>query len=148
MAAACALLGQSRQVDTSLPASGSDRPLRVLIADDHVGLRAMIADALRSNGYHVDEVGNGGLALDAIRRGDHRVAIIDVRMPVMDGLAVAARVRKEGLACRVIVISVMDDQETRRRVAELGAVFHRKPFRLADLLADVRGAGAAPQALP
>ena len=133
-------------MDTSLPASGSDRPLRVLIADDHVGLRAMIADALRSNGCHVDEVGNGGLALDAIRRGDHRVAIIDVRMPVMDGLAVAARVRPEGLACRVI--SVMDDQETRRKVAEVGAVFHRKPFRLADLLADVRGAEAVPQALP
>ena len=135
-------------MDTSLPASGSELPLRVLIADDHVGLRAMSADALRSNGCHVDEVGNGGLALDAIRRGDHRVAIVDVRMPVMDGLAVAARVRKEGLACRVIVISVMDDQETRRKVAELGAVFHRKPFRLADLLADVRGAEAAPQALP
>ncbi len=135
-------------MDTSLPASGSDLPLRVLIADDHVGLRAMIADALRSNGYHVDEVGNGRLALDAIRRGHHRVAIIDVRMPVMDGLAVAARVRKEGLACRVILISVMDDQETRRRVAEVGAAFHRKPFRLADLLADVRGAGTPPQALP
>ncbi len=135
-------------MDTSLPASGSDLPLRVLIADDHVGLRAMIADALRPNGCHVDEVGNGGLALDAIRSGEYRVAIIDVRMPVMDGLAVAARVREEGLACRVIVISVMDDQETRRRVAEVGAVFHRKPFRLADLLADVRAAEAAPQALP
>ncbi len=135
-------------MDTSLPASGSDRPLRVLIADDHVGLRAMIAEALRSNGYHVDEVGNGGLALEAIRRGDHRVAIVDVRMPVMGGLAVAARVREERLACRVIVISAMDDPETRRRVAEVGAAFHRKPFRLADLLADVRDAGTVPQALP
>jgi DNA-binding response OmpR family regulator len=135
-------------VDTSLPASGSDLPLRVLIADDHVGLRAMIAEALRSNGCHVDEVGNGGLALDAIRRGDHRVAIIDVRMPVMDGLTLAAHVRKEGLACRMIVISVMDDQETRRRVAEVGAAFHPKPFRLADLLADVRGPESVPQALP
>ncbi|HSS55977.1 MAG TPA: response regulator [Gaiellales bacterium] len=135
-------------MDTSLPAPGSDRPLRVLIADDHVGLRAMIAEALRSNGYDVDEVGNGGLALEAIRRGDHRVAIVDVRMPVLDGLAVAARVREEGLACRVIVISVVDDPETRRRVAELGAAFHRKPFRLADLLADVRDAGTVPQTLP
>jgi len=120
----------------------------VLIADDHVGLRAMIAEALRSNGYDVDEVGNGGLALEAIRRGDHRVAIVDVRMPVLDGLAVAACVRKEGLACRVIVISVVDDPETRRRVAELGAAFHSKPFRLSDLLADVRVAGTVPQALP
>jgi DNA-binding response OmpR family regulator len=120
----------------------------VLIADDHVGLRAMIAEALRSNGYHVDEVGNGGLALEAIRRGDHPVAIIDVRMPVKDGLAVAARVREEGLACRLIVMSVVDDPETRRRVAEVGAAFHRKPFRLADLLADVRGADTVPQALP
>ena len=135
-------------MDTSLAASGSDRPLRVLIADDHVGLRAMIADALRSNGYDVDEVGNGGLALEVIRRGDHGVAIIDVRMPVIDGLAVAARVRKEELACRVIVISVVDDPETRRRAAEVGAAFHRKPFRLADLLADVRDAGTVPQALP
>ncbi len=135
-------------MDTSLPASGSDRPLRVLIADDHVALRAMIAEALRSNGYDVDEVGNGGLAVEAIRRGHHLVAIIDVRMPVMDGLAVAACVRKERLACRVIVISVVDDQETRRRVAELGAAFHRKPFRLADLLADLRDAETVTQALP
>ena len=140
--------GQSRQVDPSLPASGSDRPTRVLIADDHVGLRAMVAEALRSNGYDVDEVGNGGVALEAIRRGDHRVAIIDVRMPVMDGLAVAARVRRDGLKCRVIVMSVLDDPETRRRVAEAGAAFHRKPFRLADLLADVRDAETVPQALP
>jgi DNA-binding response OmpR family regulator len=120
----------------------------VLIADDHVGLRAMIAEALRSNGYDVEEVGNGGLALESIRRGGHSVAIIDVRMPVMDGLAVAARVRKEGLACRVIVMSVVDDPETRRRVAEVGAAFHPKPFRLADLLADVRDSGTVPQALP
>jgi DNA-binding response OmpR family regulator len=135
-------------VDTSLPASGSDLPTRVLIADDHVGLRTMIADALRSNGYHVDEVGNGRMALDAVRRGDYRVAIVDVRMPVMDGIAVAACVCAEKLACRMIVISAMGDQETRRRAAEAGAVFLVKPFRLADLLADVRSAGTVPQALP
>ena len=40
------------------------------------------------------------------------------------------------------------DPETRRKVAEVGAAFHRKPFRLADLLADVRGSGTAPQTLP
>jgi len=108
----------------------------------------MIAEALRSNGYGVDEVGNGGLALEAIRRGGHSVAIIDVRMPVMDGLAVATCVRKEGLACRLIVMSVVDDPETRRKVAEVGAAFHRKPFRLADLLADVRDSDTVPQALP
>jgi len=45
-------------------------------------------------------------------------------------------------------MSVVDDPETRRRVAELGAAFHRKPFRLSDLLADVRVAGTVPQALP
>ena len=95
-------------MDTSLHASGSDRPLRVLIADDHVGLRAVIAEALRSNEYDVDEAGNGGLALETIRRGGHSVAIIDVRMPVMDGLDVSARVREEGLACRVIVMSAVD----------------------------------------
>jgi len=69
-------------------------------------------------------------------------------MPAMDGLDVAARVREEGLACRVIVMSVVDDPQTRRKVAEVGAAFHRKPFRLADLLADVRDSGTVPQALP
>jgi len=52
------------------------------------------------------------------------------------------------LACRVIVMSVVDDPQTRRKVAEVGAAFHRKPFRLADLLADVRDSGTVPQALP
>lgn len=112
----------------------------VLVADDHAALRSVIGEALRAHGYEVDEAVDGRQALELLRRRRHRAAVIDVRMPVMDGLAVCAEVRREQLPCSMIVISVVADAETRRRVAELGAAFHQKPFELTALLADVKRA--------
>jgi DNA-binding response OmpR family regulator len=116
----------------------------VLVADDHTALRSVIGEALRAHGYEVDEAVDGRQALELLRTRRHRAAVIDVRMPVVDGLAVCAEVQREQLPCSMIVISVVADAETRRRVAELGAAFHQKPFELTELLADVRRACSAP----
>jgi CheY-like chemotaxis protein len=122
-------------------ASPTDAGARsVLVADDHPALRSVICDALRSHGYAVEEAADGHTALELLRTRRPRAAVIDVRMPGMDGLQVCARAVRERLPCSMIVMSVVADAETRRRVAELGAAFHQKPFQLPSLLADVRRA--------
>ncbi|MDX6548135.1 MAG: two-component system, NtrC family, nitrogen regulation response regulator NtrX, partial [Gaiellales bacterium] len=113
---------------------------RVLVADDHGPLNEMISDALRSAGYEVDQASDGGSALELLRAGEYCAGVIDVRMPDMDGFQLLAQARAERLECAMIVISVVADAETRRRVTELGAVFHQKLFELTDLLADVQRA--------
>ena len=110
----------------------------VLVAEDHAALRAAISDALRAHGFPVEEAVDGHSALELLRSGRPRAAVIDVRMPGMDGLQVCARATRERLPCSMIVMSVVGDAETRRRVAELGAAFHQKPFELPSLLADVQ----------
>jgi len=120
---------------------------RVLVADDHAALRAVIADALRTHGYAVDEAADGHAALELLRAGGYCAAVLDQKMPGSDGLAVAESIREQGLGCTAIVISVVADPETRRRATEVGARFHEKPFQLDDLLADVEAACIGSEAL-
>jgi DNA-binding response OmpR family regulator len=121
---------------------------RVLVADDHGPLNEMITDALRSAGYQVDQAWDGGGALELLRGGEYCAAVIDVRMPDMDGFQLLAQAKAERLACPMIVISVVADPESRSYAERLGAVgFHQKPFPLAALLTDVRSACAHVPAL-
>jgi len=120
----------------------------VLVADDHAALRSAISDALRAHGYAVEEAADGHVALEVLRTRRPRAAVIDVRMPGIDGLQVCASAVRERLPCSMIVMSVVADAETRRRVAELGAAFHEKPFELPSLLADVQRACNDSPALP
>jgi len=119
----------------------------VLVADDHGPLRSVIADALRADGFEVEEAADGGTALRHLLGGRFSAAVVDVRMPVLDGLQLLERVWEEGLSCELIMMSVVADPVSRRRARQLGAAaFHQKPFPLAALVRDARracGTGAA-----
>lgn len=93
----------------------------------------------------------------AIRQGLGQVVLLDLTMPVMDGYQVLARVREEGHACRILVVSGDVQDEARRRVAELGALgFIRKPASPEELrtaldqlgLLSADAAPSTPRALP
>ena len=77
---------------------------------------------------HITQASNGEEALEAMRRGQGQVVLLDLTMPVMDGYQVLSRIRAEGLNSRVVVISGDIQAEAQRRVHELGALaFIRKP---------------------
>jgi DNA-binding NtrC family response regulator len=115
----------------------------VLVVDDHDGLRSALCEALRGEGYDAIGAGDGPAALDELRRAEPAVAIVDVRMPGMDGFTLLERMRDEDIGCPVILISVVGDVASRRHAERLGAfAFKEKPFDLRDLLEDVRAATA------
>ncbi len=114
---------------------------RVLVADDHAALNDMISESLRGDGYQVDQTNDGRQALEMLRCGGYRAAVIDVRMPGLTGFEVLARAMSERVRCAMIMISVVADPESRRYAETLGAVgFHQKPFPLESLMRDVRSA--------
>lgn len=102
--------------------TGSQR-ITVVVADDHPVFRQGIVRALVSSGRIdvVAEVGDGRAALDAIRELQPAVAVIDYRMPGLDGPDVAHAVERDKLPTYVVVLSAFDDSSLVFRAVEAGA---------------------------
>ena len=93
---------------------GGDRPTSVLIADDHPLFREAIARVIagRADLELVAEASDGRAALERIRELEPDVAVIDVRMPELDGSDVLLALRKEGLRTNVVFLSAFLDAKT------------------------------------
>jgi two-component system nitrate/nitrite response regulator NarL len=101
----------------------SARRIGVLIADDHPVYRSGLAEALRSRPEFevVAEAGDGETALAEIRRLAPAVAVVDLRLPDMDGIAVVEAVEREGLATRLVILSAYSDNAAVSRALAAGA---------------------------
>lgn len=118
-----------------------DRPsAHVLVVDDDHGVRDSLSTALRYEGYHVVAVANGGEALAALD-GDHPygAVVLDVSMPVIDGLSVCRAVRRRGDHTPILVLTARVDVSDRVAGLDAGADdYLTKPFALDELFARVR----------
>ena len=99
------------------------RRLRIVIADDHQLMRSALTTLLLADGGFdvVGEAQSGADALDVIARTLPDVALIDVRMPRVDGLTVLDEVRKRYPAVRVVMISGFDHEDVARSALKRGA---------------------------
>jgi two-component system response regulator MprA len=111
----------------------------LLIAEDDRAVRDSLTRALELEGYAVIAVGNGAEALDAAASAQPDVVVLDVSMPIVDGLTVCKVLRAD--ANRVPILMLTARTETRDRVAGLDAGaddYLPKPFELDELLARLR----------
>ena len=113
--------------------------MRILIAEDEKDLNRVIARKLREDGYLVDTAFDGGEALDYLRAAEYDMAVLDVMMPEMDGFALLAAMRAEGIRTPVIFLTARDAVEDRIRGLDLGGCDYMvKPFSLLELSARIR----------
>jgi len=106
-----------------------DQP--ILIVDDEAAIRETLKDVFEDEGYRVELVEDGHQALLALERVDPCVVILDLIMPVLDGLAVLERMRAEPRWADIpVVVSTSDPSR-----APAGVLILRKPIKL-DLLLD------------
>jgi len=115
---------------------------RVLVADDDAVNGKVVAAMLQGLGYRVDVVANGREAVEACRRADYDVVLMDGQMPEMDGLDACARIREDqGQARRTPIVAMTAhagaDYETRCRAAGMDD-YLAKPVRLQVLRDAVR----------
>jgi two-component system nitrate/nitrite response regulator NarL len=98
-------------------------PVEVVVGDDHPMYREGVVRALKESGRVrvVAEVGDGRAALEAIREHGPAVALLDYRMPELDGLAVVTAVTRDNLATRVLLLSATEDPATVYEALAAGA---------------------------
>jgi len=112
----------------SIEGSGDD-VLRVVVAEDEALIRLDLVEALRESGYDVvGEASDGETALELIRDRGPDVALLDISMPLLDGLSVAKAV-SEDMVCAVVIVTAHSQRELVSRAAEAGAMAYVvKPF--------------------
>ncbi len=113
----------------------SAQPTRVLIAEDEALIRLDLKEMLEEEGYVVvGEVGDGQAAVDSARELRPDLVILDVQMPVLDGLSAAEQIAAARIA-PVIVLTAFSQRELVERARDAGAMAYLvKPFSKADLV--------------
>src|ERR1700760_1125217 len=113
--------------------------MRVLLVEDDRMIGAAVAEALQDAAYAVDWVRNGDLAFEAMRSETYDIALIDLGLPVMDGLELLKKIRAGSGRLPVIVITARDGVNDRIQGLDLGADDYLvKPFEIGELLARMR----------
>jgi two-component system, OmpR family, response regulator len=147
------LFGATQFRRAYLPARiGMDcQAMRVLVVEDDRMIGAAVVEALRDAAYAVDWVRNGDLAIEASRSETYDIALLDLGLPLTDGLDVLKAIRERASRLPVIILTARDALNDRIQGLDLGADDYLvKPFEIAELLARMRavlrreGSGAPP----
>jgi DNA-binding response OmpR family regulator len=123
---------------------------RILLAEDEDSLRELVARALVQDGHEVVQNCDGAAALDTLSRDEGRYDLLltDIRMPIMDGIALALAAGRDYPALPILLMTGYADQ--RERASGLEMLIHdviTKPFTLTTICGAVREALAAPKKL-
>ena len=123
---------------------------RILVVDDDPEVRAAILDGLAIEGYQVRGAADGHAALAQVAAWEPDAVVLDVLMPVLDGIAVCRRLRAVGDPTPILVLTARDSVDDRVEGLDAGADDYLvKPFALNELAARVRAllrrAGTAPE---
>jgi AmiR/NasT family two-component response regulator len=109
--------------------------IRVVIAEDEAIIRLDLKETLEEEGYEVvGETGRGDEAVELVRSLRPDLAILDIKMPGMDGLEVARIVNDERI-CGVLILTAFSQREVVEQARDAGALAYLvKPFQKSDLI--------------
>jgi two-component system response regulator MprA len=113
--------------------------MRILVVDDERAVREALERALRLEGYEVSTAPDGQEALVSLARRSVDAIVLDVLMPVLDGLETCRTLRRRGDATPVLLLTARHEVSDRVSGLDAGAdVYLVKPFAIAELLARLR----------
>jgi two-component system response regulator MprA len=118
---------------------GHTGAVRILVVDDEPAVRESLDRALRLEGYETELASNGEQALRAIGDRLPDAVVLDVMMPVLDGLATCRAIRAAGMRLPILMLTARDEISDRVGGLDAGADDYLvKPFALEELLARIR----------
>jgi DNA-binding response OmpR family regulator len=112
--------------------------LRILVVEDDPAIASFAVKGLREAGFAVDHAGDGGLALEMASRETYDLAVVDLMLPGLDGLALIEELRRRRITVPVIILSAKRSVDDRVRGLRAGGDdYLTKPFAFEELLARV-----------
>ena len=121
-------------------AEAADAP-RILVVDDEPVIREVLSDLLVSEGYTVRTAENGAVALEELMRAPYNLVLTDLKMPVMGGEELLARLAENNIKKIVIVLTAFATVETAIQTMKNGAYdYVMKPFKIDEITLIVRRA--------
>ncbi len=118
----------------------------ILIVEDDESVRSFTARALEIDGHTVEQASDGDIGLERVaeNRGAYDLILSDIRMPTMDGIAMAKEIAKDFPDQKILLMTGYAEQRERARDVEKIVIdVVQKPFTLADIRAAVAKALAA-----
>jgi PAS domain S-box-containing protein len=121
---------------------GFDRPIRALVVEDNAVNRELLTTLLTPFGVEIDTADDGAEAIEAVGRGRYDIILMDMQMPVMDGLTATRRIRdlrdRDAAATPIVAMTANVLPEQVARCREAGMDDHLgKPINLPQLLAAI-----------
>lgn len=123
--------------------------MRVLVIEDDEKIASFVLKGFKQNGHTVDWAADGETGLERLRHRPYDVAVVDIMLPFLDGLAAVQMARQAGVTTPIIFLSARREVEDRIRGLQVGGDDYLvKPFAFSELLARVqalirRAAGVA-----
>ncbi len=113
--------------------------MKILIVEDEEGLREALIRTLTGEGYLADGAADGDEGYTMICTGLYDLVLLDIMLPVYDGLEVLRRIRKQGMDVPVILLTARSAVDDKVEGMDLGADdYLTKPFAMPELLARIR----------
>ena len=113
--------------------------MKILLVEDSERLQRSLAIGLKRNGFTLDQAYDGEQALAFIATNEYDAVVLDLMIPKIDGLGVLSRIRAEGNACHVLILSANDQTADRINGLDLGADDYLvKPFSFDELVSRLR----------
>ena len=117
----------------------TEPPIRVLLVDDDLRLRALLKRYLAEQGISADEAGHGAQLDQALQRRGYDLIVLDLMLPGEDGLTVCRRLRGRGVQTPILMLTARGDDVDRIIGLEVGADdYLPKPCNPRELLARIR----------
>lgn len=115
------------------------RNLKVLIVDDQFGIRVLLKELLQEEGYDTYEAANGEQALAVFAEETPDLVLLDMKIPVVNGMDVLKRIKKKTSTTKVVIMTAYGEPDLIEEAMASGAVAHfPKPFDVNDVLQSVR----------
>ena len=115
--------------------------MRILVVEDADSIRRMIEALVQARGHEVTAVANGAKAIDTVLTQKFELILLDLMLPGQyDGFEVCRRLKADPASRNtpIVIISALDDPDSRRRAAEAGAsAYYTKPFSPIALLKEI-----------
>jgi AmiR/NasT family two-component response regulator len=110
-------------------------PTRVLIAEDEAIIRLDLKETLEEEGYEVvGETGRGDEAIELVKQLEPDVAILDIKMPGLDGLSATREITQQQLAA-VLILTAFSQRDLIDQAVDAGAMAYLvKPFQRSELI--------------